>query len=153
MAPCAACRQGQAGTQQRQRSAVLLPCRSLLPPLLLLRLLLWLAQLPLPQRAHLAVGQQRGLDQACKGVNLVLPWLAAVHICTGGETSDESEQGPVHAPVAPCISCTGGAVAIVAVPTDNKPWPHAPATKRARQRMPLPHISGSLPSELKMRIE
>lgn len=29
----------------------------------------------------------------------------------------------------------------------------APATKRARQRMPLPHISGSLPSELKMRME
>jgi hypothetical protein len=28
----------------------------------------------------------------------------------------------------------------------------APATKRARQRMPLPHISGSEPSELKMRM-
>lgn len=129
----------------------------LLPsPLRVLRLLPWLAlSAPAafhPKRAHLAVGQQRGLDQACKGVHLVLPRLAAVHICTGDATSDEGEQGPVRAPAAPCISCTGGATASI-VPTDNKTWPHAPATKRARQRMPLPHISGSLPSELKMRME
>lgn len=39
---------------------------------------------------HLAISQQRGLDQTRQGVHLVLPRLAAVHVCRAQRERDRS---------------------------------------------------------------
>ena len=72
--------------------------------------------------------------------------MSSGHVTHGHRAASlESQHAPCrpewsHIPPRVCIFCVTG------------PAPSLSATKRARHLMPLPHISGSLPSELYIRM-